>query len=474
MARLVMVSNRLLAPRERLARAGGLAVALRDALQRRGGLWFGWSGETVETPDPQARLTSAGRVTYATFDLSPEDYEAFYVAYSNSTLWPLCHYRLGLIEFRRAAFEGYRRVNEKVAQALVPLLRPDDIIWVHDYHFFLLAEALRKAGVTNRIGFFLHIPFPAKQVFCALPNHLVLGHALTHYDLVGLQTQDDVDAFLDYLSSEAAAQILSDGTFDAFGRRSRAAAFPIGIDTQGFAESARIGATSSETVRLTESLAKRSLVVGVDRLDYSKGLTRKIEAFGELLERRPEHRAKVTFMQITPATRENVAQYRTLRRQIEGLAGRINGKYAEFDWQPVRYLNKSFTRAVLAGFYRVARVGFVAPLRDGMNLVAKEYVASQDPDDPGVLVLSRFAGAARELRTALIVNPYDVDSVADALHRALAMPLAERRSRWESMFDILRGNPINVWCDRFLDALGQEPATENRTSDVLMPRLGVG
>jgi trehalose 6-phosphate synthase len=448
-----MVSNRLLAPRERVSRAGGLAIALRDTLQRQGGVWFGWSGEVVDSPSSAARATTAGRITYATLDLSPDDYDAYYIGYANSTLWPLCHYRLGLIEFRRAAFRGYQRVNVNFAKALLPLLRPDDVIWVHDYHLIPLGAELRKLGVTNRIGFFLHIPFPAKEVFLALPDHLALGRALTHYDLIGFQTQNDVDAFLGYLEGETAARLFPNGRFEAFGRTTQAQALPIGIDTETFAETARVAASAPETVRLAHSLSGRSLVIGVDRLDYSKGLPRKIEALGELLENRPEHRGKVTYLQISPSSRDSVAQYRALRREIDSVAGRVNGRYAEFDWAPVRYLNKSFSRGTLAGFYRVARVGFVAPLRDGMNLVAKEYVAAQDPKDPGVLILSRFAGAARELETALIVNPFDLDSLADALHRGLTMPLSERIARWEPMFDALRVNPIGAWCDRFLTTL---------------------
>jgi len=470
LGRLVMVSNRLLAPRERTSRAGGLAIALREALQRQGGLWFGWSGEVVDAPSAAARTSTAGRITYATLDLSPDDYDAYYIGYANSTLWPLCHYRLGLIEFRRAAFRGYLRVNENFAKALLPLLRPDDDVWVHDYHLIPLAAELRKLGVTNRIGFFLHVPFPAKEVFLALPDHLALGRALTHYDLIGFQTRNDVDAFLDYLGSEAGAHVLPDGEVEAFGRSTQARALPIGIDTENFAETARVAATASETVRLARSLTGRSLVIGVDRLDYSKGLPRKIEALGELLEHWPEHRGRVTYLQISPSSRDSVAQYRALRREIDSVAGRVNGRYAEFDWAPVRYLNKSFSRGTLAGFYRLARVGFVAPLRDGMNLVAKEFVAAQNPEDPGVLILSRFAGAARELETAMIVNPFDLDSLADALHRGLTMPQSERIARWERMFDAVRANPIDAWCDRFLAALrGRMSESAGLGNSVLHP-----
>ena len=453
MARLVVVSNRVMLPRERLSRAGGLAVALREALQRQGGIWFGWSGEVADRPDPTPRLTRSGKISYATLDLSPVDHQAYYVGYANSTLWPLCHYRLGLIDFRREQYEGYRSVNARFARTLVPLLRPDDVVWVHDYHFLPFASELRRANVHNRIGFFLHIPFPPPELFSALPSHRELARDLCHYDLIGFQTETDLHAFTRYIIDEAGGTFHPDGTFEAFGLRSRAAAFPIGIDTAAFEEAARIAASSPETKRLKESLVGRELVIGVDRLDYSKGLPKKVEAFGELLGRWPEHRNRVTYMQIAPVSRGEVAQYRTLRRDIEGGAGRLNGKFAEFDWVPVRYLNRSFARPTLAGFYRAAKVGFVTPFRDGMNLVAKEYVAAQDPDDPGVLLLSRFAGAARELRAAVIVNPFDVDAMAEGLHQALTMPLDERRSRHAAMMEILRANTIVAWRERFLSDL---------------------
>lgn len=453
MSRLVIVSNRVSLPRERTSRAGGLAVALRDALNRRGGLWFGWSGDVVETPDPVPTVVTAGRVQFATLDLSPAEHQAYYVGYANSTLWPLCHYRLGLIEFTRSAYEGYLAVNERFAAALAPMLRSDDIIWVHDYHFFPFATALRRAGVRNRIGFFLHIPFPAPEVLSVLPRYRSLLQNLADYDLVGFQTRSDLRAFLSGIAEEADGSAEEDGRFSAFGRRSRAGAFPIGIETEEFAAMARSAAEGPETKRLKQSLTARSLVIGVDRLDYSKGLPARFEAFQQLLKQYPEHCRKVTLMQIAPLSRDDVAQYRTLRRQLESAAGRINGEFAEFDWVPVRYLNKSFPRKTLAAFYRVSKVGLVTPFRDGMNLVAKEYVAAQDPADPGVLVLSRFAGAARELNGALIVNPFDTDQVAEALHTGLNMPLDERKARWQGMMEALRANTLSRWRDRFLGAL---------------------
>lgn len=450
MARLVIVSNRMLLPRERLTLAGGLAVALRETLQREGGLWFGWSGQIIDNPSDTPNITTVGKAIYATIDLSPADHDAYYVGYANSALWPLFHYRLGLTEFRRPHLDGYLRVNATFAKALIPLLKPDDVIWVHDYHFMTLAAELRRLGARNPIGFFLHIPFPAAEVFTALPAHKRIIRDFCTYDLIGFQTDGDLRAFAGYLSSEAGSDIGADGQFQAFGRRSRAGVFPVGIDTEMFSAMAKRAAVGPESARLKESLTGRALVIGVDRLDYSKGLLQKIEAFNELLRRWPEHCRCVTFMQIAPVSRGELTQYQNLRCEIESAAGHINGRFAEFDWAPFRYLNKSFPRATLAGFYRAARIGLVTPLRDGMNLVAKEYVAAQDPDDPGVLILSRFAGAAEELRAALIINPFDVDQIAEALHAGLTMPLDERRSRHTPMLETIRVNTIGAWKERFL------------------------
>lgn len=459
MSRLVIVSNRVMLPTEKLSRAGGLAVAMREALSRLGGVWFGWSGETVETEVGPPTTLTQGKVTYVTSDLTQAEHEAFYVGYANSTLWPILHYRLGIIDFQTAQFDGYRHVNQRFAAILAPLLQPDDLVWVHDYHFLPLGAELRKLGVANRIGFFLHTPFPAPEVLSALPRFDTLEREMCSYDVIGFQTAPDVESFRRFVESEAHVHPDSDGIFTAFGRTAVARAFPIGIDTARFVKTAETAAQSSDTTRLKESLAGRALIIGVDRLDYSKGIPRRFDAYNQLLGRWPQHRQHVTLLQIAPISRAEVPEYKALRRELERAAGRINGKYAEFDWQPIRYLNKGFPRKTLAGFYRHARVGLVTPLRDGMNLVAKEFVAAQDPADPGVLVLSQFAGAARELDAALIVNPFDVDRVAEALHQALTMRLEERQERWEALMAIVRTNTITTWRDAFLTTLRTAPAS---------------
>jgi len=428
-------------------------VALREALGKAGGLWFGWSGETKVGAPLEPKVFRSGKVQYALLDLDPDDQRAHYAGYANGTLWPLCHYRLGLLTFRRSDWEGYRRVNVHFARALLPMLKPDDIVWVHDYHFIPLAAELRALGFTGRIGYFHHIPWPTPEVFLSLPSHAALVNDLSHYDLVGLQTDHDVRALLTYISTEMRGWLAPDGMVSLRERRFRVAAFPIGIDADAFVKDAKASVGSEEESRLKASLAGRALAIGVDRLDYSKGLPNKFVAFGELLSRWPEHRSTVTMMQVAPLSRGEVAEYRSLRRELEELAGSINGEYAEFDWVPLRYLNRPFQRATLAAIYRTAKLGLVTPLRDGMNLVAKEFVAAQDPDDPGVLLLSRFAGAADELTGAVLVNPYDPEGIADAIHEALIMPLDERKERWRANMARVTGNTIHDWCERFIREL---------------------
>ncbi len=455
MARLVIVSNRVALPGE-TARAGGMAVALHEALAQRGGLWFGWSGETVADETGPVQLEQDprnNRVQYATFPLNAGDHREFYSGFANGVIWPLFHLRPGLSLYRRTAFEGYSRVNAAFAQRLVPLLRPDDIIWVQDYHFMPLAAELRRRNVRNRIGFFLHIPFPPPELLVTLPVHKSLMADLLSYDLIGLQTADDVRSFARYIAEEVKGRLGGHGMVAALGQSSQVAAFPIGIDTQHFSQLAAEAANRPESQRLRESLVNRDLVIGVDRLDYSKGLGHRLEAFQHLLSEWPEHRSRATLLQIAPVSRGEVAQYRALRREIEGLAGRINGRFAEADWTPVRYLNRSFSRRVLAGYLRLGRVGLITPSRDGMNLVAKEYVAAQDPSDPGVLILSRFAGAARELRDALIVNPFDVEEVARALHHALIMSSEQRIARWRALMAVISANTVDTWRESFVQTL---------------------
>ncbi|SAL35845.1 alpha,alpha-trehalose-phosphate synthase (UDP-forming) [Caballeronia humi] len=454
MSRLIIVSNRVAPISEGGPAAGGLAVGVYDALKETGGMWFGWSGDVVSAPPEGITLEERGPVTFATIGLVRRDYDQYYRGFSNATLWPAFHYRPDLIQFDRHEFDGYCRVNRWLAQQLAPLLKPDDVIWVHDYHLIPFAQALREIGVTNRIGFFLHIPFPASQILLSVPRHRELAEALCSFDLLGFQTAPDLRAFCDYIECEANGSIERHASkpceISAFGKTLKAAAYPIGVYPDEIAALAKDGESGRDVRTVKATLHQRKLVMSVDRLDYSKGLVERFRAFERLIEHAPQQRNNVSFLQIAPPTRSDVDAYRDIRLQLEAESGRINGRYAELDWTPIRYIHRQYERPVLAALFRESHVGFVTPLRDGMNLVAKEYVSAQDPADPGVLVLSQFAGAARELNGALIVNPLDIDGMADALATALAMPLADRQARYREMFDSLRENNVSVWRDNFM------------------------
>ncbi|MCG5261536.1 alpha,alpha-trehalose-phosphate synthase (UDP-forming) [Cupriavidus gilardii] len=459
MSRLVAVSNRVADPRN--AAAGGLAVALGETLNATGGLWFGWSGRVVETAqggtpgEGELHLQHAGDVTLATVDLSREDHDAYYLGYSNGVLWPVFHYRVDLADFDAGHLNVYRRVNQLFARKLAPLLRPDDMIWIHDYHLIPLAAELRAMGCGQRIGFFLHIPLPPPPILTTIPQHEWLMRALFAYDLIGFQSQADLEHFARYAQSETGAEPMGDHRYRAFHRTVRAQAFPIGIDVDEFVSLGK-GHEAQETYEMMMAqYARRRLLLGVDRMDYSKGLPERLKAFQALLAQYPENRSSATLIQIAAPSRESVDAYADLRRQLEGMSGSINGEYGELDWMPIRYIHRTTSRRRLPGLCRAARVALVTPLRDGMNLVAKEYIAAQDPDDPGVLVLSRFAGAAEQLKEALMVNPYDVQGTAQAIQQALHMPLAERQSRHQKLLERIRAQDVHWWSREYLRSLSE-------------------
>ncbi len=449
MSRLVVVSNRVAPITEGEPAAGGLAIGVLDALRAKGGIWFGWSGEVAQGDGRPNPPRSVGPISLVTIDLPRRDYDEFYRGFANGTLWPVLHYQIGLARFDWQEFAGYRRVNALYARALAPLLRSDDIVWAHDYHLLGFAEALRARGCANRIGLFLHTPFPEPGVLMTIPAHAALIEAMCAYDLLGFQTEPDRAAFVDYVRREASGTPLDADRLAAFGRTVHTGVYPIGVHAEAVREAAAHPANPRQALRLRKNLAGRLLVLSVDRLDYSKGLRQRFQAFERFLADHPGSHGSVVFTQIAPPSRGDIQTYREIRRELEAEAGRINGRFAELDWVPLRYLNRSFPRAVLMPLYAEARVGLVTPLRDGMNLVAKEYVAAQDPEDPGVLILSQFAGAARELDSALLVNPYDEAGMAEALDRALTMRLEERRARHAAAFEMLATNTLERWRDRF-------------------------
>jgi trehalose 6-phosphate synthase len=465
LARLVVVSNRVSVPSgDGAKRAGGLEVALRPALQGNGGVWLGWSGKVGASDQLETRSVKHKNVEYVVTDLSKDDFQEYYNGFANRVLWPILHYRLDLAEFARRDLSGYFRVNDHFAIELERIIDDDDLIWVHDYHLIPIAAALRRRGHANRIGFFLHVPFPPPEILTSLPNHEQLIPLLLEYDVVGFQTDGDVGNFVRYLISECNPtremrvfeSVGHQITLSMNGQQTRIGSFPVGIEPRAFERLARRNVRSALVKEMVASLGGRELVIGVDRLDYSKGLIQRLDAFDIFLANHSEWIGKVTYLQITPKNRSEIPEYAELEKAAGAAAGRINGKYGEVSWTPIRYVNRVYGRSVLAGLYRAARVGLVTPLRDGMNLVAKEYVAAQDPEDPGVLILSRFAGAAIDFRRAVLVNPYDAESVASAIAQALAMPLEERRARHQALLAAVAEHDVDRWQREFLTALHGE------------------
>ena len=448
MPRLVAVSNRIPLGDNP---SGGLVVALEDALRSSGGLWVGFSGEVVEEPSDDLAFHAGAAFQRASFDLTPRDHDEYYGGYSNSVLWPVCHGRADLMRILPEYLDGYRRVNERIARLLVPHLRPDDRIWVQDYQLFPLAQELRKLGVTAPIGHFLHIPFPGPTDCATLPNPDELFEWLSHYDLAGFQAQRDLDNFAASARSLADFEQTGDTGFRIAGSTIRAGVFPIGIDAQAFIAEAE-GAREQDRMR---SLTGSQSMIGVDRLDYSKGIPQRFRAFQYLLENDPSLIEQVMLLQIAPPTRESVDAYQQIREETEHLAGRINGQFATVNWTPIRFIHRPIPRNELAGLYRQSRIGLVTPLADGMNLVAKEYVAAQDPADPGVLILSRFAGASEAMSEALIINPHDPGELAQAMRQAIAMPLDERRDRHAALLRGVVERDVGWWSATYLKALAQ-------------------
>jgi trehalose 6-phosphate synthase len=465
MSRLIIVSNRT--PGKGPA-AGGLAVALRKTLGERDGFWFGWSGRLVDRPASDAVFEDVDGLQVGKLDLTAEDHRAYYAGFSNSILWPSFHLRLDLATIEGHWYEGYRRVNAQFAKALLPHIQPDDTIWVHDYHLIPLATELRNLGARNRIGFYLHIPFPTVDALYAIPHHGDLMRDLSRYDLVGMQAERDVAAFRDFADHQAPSTLSGSPLKSVDFTRTEVMAFPIGSDPDAFARLAVSPAATKMVRRMERSLADQRLILGVDRLDYSKGLPQRVEAYEKLLANNANLRRQVHLLQVAPPSRDTIKEYKEVSDTLDQIVGRVMGHFAEPDWQPLTYVKRAYGQPSLAGLYRLARVGLVTPLRDGMNLVAHEYVGSQNPEDPGVLVLSRFAGAAEIFEDAILVNPFDTDETAEALRLALDMPLDQRKQRWKSLMDAARRHNVENWAASYLARLSPpESGGRSHVRDVL-------
>ena len=467
---LVVVSNRVARGKANEPMTGGLAAALLPVVEKSGAIWVGSSGRVRDgaQKEPFAEIEALGAGALAMLDLPAAHYGGYYEGFANSALWPALHSRADLIRASQDDYLSYREVNAFMARALLRFRKPDAAFWIQDYHFLALGAELRDLGVKQPIGFFLHTPWPARAVIGGVPHHRELIEAMLAYDLIGFQTQDDCENFFGYLSSDLGLEVENGVVTSRYGT-SRVAVFPIGIDPEKFALQAAKAASHPDVSRLRRSLNGEKLAIGVDRLDYSKGLINRINAFDRMWTSQPALQRTVSLLQIATPSRGAIEAYGSLQSELAKLVSDVNGRHGEVDWTPIRYLNKGYSQTVLAGLYRTAQVGVVTPLNDGMNLVAKEYVAAQNPADPGVLVLSKFAGAADELETALQVNPHDIDGMARTIALALAMPLSERRTRWEAMMAKLRAGTIQQWFADFVDALQQPTASEKAAIAPSMP-----
>jgi trehalose 6-phosphate synthase len=463
---LVVVSNRVARGKANEPMTGGLAAALLPVVEKSGAIWVGSSGRVRDgaQKEPFAEIEALGAGALAMLDLPAAHYGGYYEGFANSALWPALHSRADLISASQDDYLSYREVNAFMARALLRFEKPDTAFWIQDYHFLALGAELRDLGITAPLGFFLHTPWPARAVIGGVPHHRELIEAMLAYNLIGFQTKDDCDNFAGYLTADLGLKVDDDGVVTSRYGTSRIAVFPIGIDAEKFAQQAAKAVSHPDVSRLRRSLNGEKLAIGVDRLDYSKGLVNRITAFDRMWTMHPSLKRTVSLLQIATPSRGAIEAYGNLQNELAKLVSDVNGRHGEVDWTPIRYLNKGYSQTVLAGLYRTAQVGVVTPLHDGMNLVAKEYVAAQNPADPGVLVLSKFAGAANELDTALLVNPHDIDGMAQTIATALSMPLMERRLRWEAMMAKLRAGTIQGWFNDFVDAL-QDTRTDQAATE---------
>lgn len=452
--RLLVVANRLPVARVRSGDAkawrvspGGLVAALTPILAERGGAWIGWAGEGAR---PRAPFRHE-RLNLHPVTITREELNSYYLGMSNSALWPLYHDCIRTPEFRRRWWGPYVQVNQRFADAVVSLAEDDDLVWVHDYHLQLAPEMIRRRRPDLRIGFFCHIPFPPEELFARLPWRAQITRGLLGADVVGLQSALGARNFRSAARRFAGAS--PDGDALSYHNRTiRVGAFPISIDARRFSETARRPGVVEAAGKLRERFgAHRRIILGIDRLDYTKGIDIRLRAFEELLRRGRHTSADCVLVQVAVPSREQAADYAEMRRIIEQLVGRINGQYAEPGRVAVHYLRRNLPFDELVAFYVAADVMLVTPLRDGMNLIAKEYVASHH--GPGSLVLSEFAGAANELRQAMLVNPYDIDGLATTLEHALQADPEQAARRLEHMRRHVHEHDVYAWADRFLGAL---------------------
>jgi trehalose 6-phosphate synthase len=435
---------------------GGLVSALDPVMRQRRGTWIAWEpgeeGEFTRSSVPGEEPS----FTLLQVPVSQDEVEEYYEGFANRALWPLCHYFVDRCHFDEEQWRAYERINERFADALAEEARGGELVWIHDYHFFLLPRLARERRVDAPIAFFLHIPFPAPEIFQIFPWGRRLLAGLLGADQIGFHCSSYALHFLACCRRFLGAEVSFEaGTVRWRGRTVRVAAFPIGIEATEFVERARDPEIVARGREIRDSLAVEKVILGVDRLDYTKGIPSRLRAVDALFERHPEHLRRVSFVQVAVPSRSEVAEYREIKRRIDELVGRINGRHGDAEWQPIRYANEGLERDELVAHYLAADVGLVTPLRDGMNLVALEFCACRTGGD-GVLVLSELAGAAERLAdSALLVNPYAVHEVADALHEALTMSPEEQARRMRTARRLVLEQDVGHWLDSVLDAVAE-------------------
>lgn len=469
-SKIIIVSNRLPVVLKRSGKqwtatpaSGGLVTAMSPVMDRQGGKWIGWPGVGHSKGVAEAIQSASNDLGYKLIptELSQSQVDGFYYGFANEILWPLLHGFETRCNFDPGHWQNYREANALFARTAVQNSGSRDFLWIHDYHLMLVANQIRKAGQRRKCGFFLHIPFPPPDVFFKLPWRKEILEGLLAFDLVGFQTLRDRRNFIQCLRQMGLEELTVRGRravvdITLGSQKLRAGAFPISIDYQGIAARAASEDIASMSWLFHEKFPSRQIMIGMDRLDYTKGIPERLEAFRYALQKYPEMMEKITLVQVTVPSREKVHEYENLRAQIEQLVGEINGELTSIgDWVPIHYIHRSFGRDDVLCMLRAAEIAIITPLRDGMNLVAKEYCAS-DVNEHGVVILSEFAGVAAEFkRRALLVNPYDREGMADAIFRAFHMGPGERKRRMHKLRRIVRKNDIFNWTGSFLAAAGE-------------------
>lgn len=452
MSKLIVLSNRVSLPNPNQTTAGGLAVALQDALNDIGGVWLGWNGEQVESQaDVHFHQSLHRGVDYITCPLTKDQYQKYYSGFANNTLWPAMHDRADLIEYHPEEYDVYQQVNRLFAQKLQQIAQPEDMIWIHDYHFLSVAHYCRELGMQNRIGFFLHIPFASLEIWTLIPQARLLIQDLSQYDVIGLQTAQDQQQCLQVARHFLGLPASTDNKLHYKKHQAMVQCYPIGINPQLIQKAA-----TQETCNPYFDFKKmhnQKTIIGVDRIDYSKGLIERFDALAAFLQHYPEYQQQITDLQIACPCRMDILAYQKLFSALKTKVQQINQQFAQQDWLPINCIHETVSHDYLMNIYRQSDICWVNSLRDGMNLVAKEFIAAQDPSDPGVLILSKYTGAAAQMTEALIVDPHDQDSMLKALKKALEMPKAERMARYKQLMMGLKHFDINDWRNAILQDL---------------------